>query len=209
MNKFKDLLIATHNKGKVREIADLLAPYVTGEFYSAIELGLPEPEETGSTFAENALLKARAAALGSGKISLADDSGLCVNALGGEPGIYSARWAEKPDGSGRDFRYGMKKLHDALGDHEDRSAYFVCVLALVWPDDGSANAAREEVFEGRVNGSIVWPMRGEKGFGYDPVFVADGYDISFAQMDPVKKHAISHRADAFDKLVKHCFKTTG
>lgn len=197
MRKFDgdELVVATHNKGKAREIAELLSPYVAN-FYTAGELDLPEPEETGSTFAENAILKAVAAAKGSGKPALADDSGLAVNALNGDPGIYSARWG----GLEKDFNIAMKKVHEALGDAKDRSAYFVCTLALAWPDGHS------EVFEGRVHGEIVWPMRGEKGFGYDPVFQANGYDITFAEMDPAEKQAISHRAQAFELLVQNCLK---
>ena len=197
MRKFDgdELVVATHNKGKAREIAELLSPYVAN-FYTAGELDLPEPEETGSTFAENAILKAVAAARGSGKIALADDSGLAVNALNGDPGIYSARWG----GPEKDFNIAMKKVHEALGDAKDRSAYFVCTLALAWPDGHS------EVFEGRVHGEIVWPMRGEKGFGYDPVFQANGYDITFAEMNPAEKQAISHRAQAFELLVQNCLK---
>ncbi len=190
-----ELLIATHNSGKAREISELLAPYVK-TFVTAGDLNLPEPEETGKTFAENAILKALAAAQASGKVSLADDSGLAVNALNGDPGIYSARWG----GPDKDFNLAMEKVHKALGDTEDRSAYFVCVLALGWPDGHS------EVFEGRINGTIIWPMRGDKGFGYDPVFQADSYDITFAEMEPSDKHAISHRANAFELLVKHCLK---
>ena len=195
MRKFdgEELLIATHNKGKAREISDLLAPYIK-TFCTAGDLNLPEPEETGTTFAENAILKAQAAAQASGKISLADDSGLVVKALGGDPGIYSARWG----GPDKDFNLAMKKVHEALADTEDRSASFVCVLALGWPDGYT------ETFEGRVSGTIIWPMRGDKGFGYDPVFQADGYDVTFAEMEPDEKHAISHRARAFDLMVKNC-----
>ncbi len=190
-----ELVIATHNKGKAREISDLLGPYIN-KFYTAIDLDLPEPEETGLTFHENAILKAQAGAENSGKVALADDSGLSVCALGGEPGIYSARWAEKPDGSGRDFEYAMARVNEALAGSADRSAYFMCVLALAWPD------GRVETFEGRVDGQIIWPARGDKGFGYDPIFVADGYDITFAEMEPSAKHSISHRAKAFEKLLK-------
>jgi len=189
------LLIATHNAGKAREIADLLKPYVS-VFRTASDLGLVEPEETGATFAENAILKARVAAENSGEIALADDSGLAVNALNGDPGIYSARWG----GPEKDFKLAMNKVHDALGAAKDRSASFVCVLALGWPDGHS------EVFEGRVDGRIVWPMRGDKGFGYDPIFQANGYDVTFAEMDPQEKHAISHRANAFRLLVQNCLK---
>ncbi|MGN7438772.1 MAG: RdgB/HAM1 family non-canonical purine NTP pyrophosphatase [Alcanivorax sp.] len=195
MRKFEsdELLIATHNKGKAREIAELLQPYVS-KFCTAGDLNLPEPEETGDTFQANAILKAKAAALASGKVCLADDSGLAVNALNGDPGIFSARWG----GPEKDFNLAMHKVHEALGDNPDRSAYFVCVLAMAWPD------GHTETFEGRVNGAIIWPMRGEKGFGYDPVFQADGYDVTFAEMNPVDKHAISHRANAFELLVQNC-----
>ncbi len=190
------LVIASHNAGKVREIAELLATFgVT--VVSAAALGLPEPEETGTTFAENAELKARAAAQGSGLPALADDSGLAVHALGGEPGIHSARWAET--GSGRDFGVAMEKVEAALTGKADRSAHFACVLALAWPD------GHVESFAGRVDGTLVWPPRGVRGFGYDPVFRPDGYDVTFGEMDPAKKHAISHRADAFAKLVAACF----
>ncbi len=190
------LVIASHNAGKVREIAELLAPFGVA-VVSAAALGLPEPEETGTTFAENAELKARAAAQGSGLPALADDSGLAVHALGGEPGIHSARWAET--GSGRDFGVAMEKVEAALTGKADRSAQFACVLALAWPD------GHVESFAGRVDGTLVWPPRGVRGFGYDPVFRPDGYDVTFGEMDPAKKHAISHRADAFAKLVAACF----
>lgn len=190
-----ELLIATHNHGKALEIADLLRPFVS-TFLTAADLNLPEPEETGTTFVENAVLKASLAAQASGKVCLADDSGLCVSALNGEPGIYSARWG----GPEKDFDLAMRKVHDAVGDHPDRSAAFVCVLAMAWPDGHS------EVFEGRVEGDLVWPVRGEKGFGYDPIFQAKGYNVTFAEMDPAEKHIISHRADAFAKLVRDCFK---
>ena len=197
--KFTDgkLVIASHNQGKVDEIADLLK-YFSVEVVSAAALGLPEPEETGATFVENALLKAHAAAQGSGLPSLADDSGLAVHALGGEPGIHSARWAEMP--TGRDFRVAMERVEQALQGKADRTAHFVCVLALAWPD------GHAECFEGRVDGTLVWPPRGEYGFGYDPIFRPDGYDIVFAEMAPGDKHAISHRADAFAKLVAACFR---
>lgn len=191
------IVIASHNQGKVREIAELLAPYAAS-FCSATDLALEEPEETGTTFIDNALLKARAAAQASNMLALSDDSGLSVNALGGDPGVYSARWAGEP----RDFNLAMQKVHDALGDSQDRSAAFICVLALAWPD------GREAVFEGRVEGQIVWPPRGDKGFGYDPVFVANGMDQTFAEIDPVQKHAVSHRADAFGKLCAALLEST-
>lgn len=189
--QFDELVVATHNPGKVREIGDLLKDHVS-TVYSAGELGLPEPIEDGDTFEANALIKARAAAQASGKVSLADDSGLCVNALGGDPGIYSARWG----GEEKDFNLAMERVHTELGNAEDRSAYFVCALALVMPDGA------EHVFRGEVHGDIVWPMRGTKGFGYDPIFVADGMDQTFAEIDPGQKHAMSHRARAFDALKK-------
>ncbi|MAE50635.1 MAG: non-canonical purine NTP pyrophosphatase, RdgB/HAM1 family [Micavibrio sp.] len=185
----EDLVIASHNQGKVREIAELLKPYVS-RFYSASDLDLAEPEETGKTFIANALLKARAAAEASGKVALADDSGLSVCALNGDPGIYSARWAGEP----RDFNVAMERVHNELGDSADRSAAFMCVLALAWPN-GDA-----QTFEGRIDGEIVWPPRGERGFGYDPIFVAKGMQRTFAEIDPQDKHRISHRANAFQKL---------
>ncbi|WP_448191785.1 RdgB/HAM1 family non-canonical purine NTP pyrophosphatase [Azospirillum sp. sgz301742] len=188
------LVIATHNPGKVREIADLLRPYAKN-FASSIDLGLPEPEETGSTFVANAELKALAAAK-AGHIALADDSGLVVPALGGDPGIYSARWA----GPTKDFRVAMQKVEDGLAGKSDRSAYFVCALSLAWPD------GHVETVEGRCHGTLVWPARGEKGFGYDPIFIPNGYGITFGEMDPAKKHEMSHRADAFRQLVERCFR---
>lgn len=197
------LVIASHNQGKVREIRDLLAPFGI-EPVSAGELGLPEPEETGTTFAENALLKARASAL-SGLPALSDDSGLEVKALGGRPGVYTADWAVRQwfEGEpGRDWYMAMGKVEGLLaeqGPSVDRSAAFVCTLAVAWPDGHS------EVFEGRVEGSLTWPPRGALGFGYDPVFVASGADQTFAEIDPAAKHAISHRADAFKKLVAALF----
>lgn len=197
-----NLVIASHNKGKVREIGDLLHPYhVT--CMSADELNLPEPEETETTFEGNAALKALAAAKASGKPALADDSGLCVNALGGDPGIYSARWAIKdinnPD---KDFSYAMEKVLDLLGKQEpdDRSAFFACALCLAWPD------GHTETFVGKVHGTLTDSLRGDKGFGYDPLFVPDGFDITFAEMDPAAKHKISHRAQAFGLLIDACFK---
>ncbi len=185
------LLAATHNKGKVSELKDLFEPYGF-QVVSALELGLDEPEETETTFAGNALLKARAAMRATGLPALSDDSGLAVTALGGEPGIYSARWAGEP----RDFYRAMERVEEALkaSGSQDRSAKFVCALAVAWPD------GQEAVFEGEVHGTLVWPPRGTKGFGYDPVFVADGEAITFGEMDPDRKHAMSHRADAVKKL---------
>ena len=190
------LVIASHNAGKVREIGDLLAPFGT-EVVSAGALGLPEPDETGDTFVANAELKARAAAAASGLPALADDSGLAVEALGGAPGIYSARWA----GESKDFARAMAKVHTAMGTEKDRTGRFVCALALAWPDGHC------ETFEGIVEGEIVWPPRGENGFGYDPIFLPKGGDRTFGEMDANAKHAISHRANAFALLVAACFKT--
>ncbi len=187
------LIIASHNPGKVREIAELLEPH-GADVVSAGALGLPEPEETGTTFVANAELKARAAAAASGLASLADDSGLAVDALDGAPGIYSARWA----GPAKDFDFAMRRVNDELGDR-DRAARFVCALALAWPDGHC------DIFEGTVAGTLVWPPRGGRGFGYDPMFLPAGGAETFGEMDPAAKHAISHRADAFRKLVAACF----
>ncbi len=197
------LVIASHNPGKVREIADLLEPF-GAEVTSAADLGLPEPEETGTTFAENAELKARAAAEALGRPALADDSGLVVAALAGEPGIHSARWA----GPDKDFRAAMQKVEDELKGKgiegkEGRRAHFACGLALCWPDDDQGGLL--EAFQGAVPGTLVWPPRGTGGFGYDPVFVADGHDVTFGEMTAAEKHKISHRARAFGKLVDACF----
>ena len=190
------LVVATHNPGKVREIKDLLRPFDV-DAVAAGELGLPEPEETGTTFAANAELKALAAATAAGLPALADDSGLSVAALDGEPGIYSARWA----GPGKDFSVAMEKIHDLLAAQgkETSRAHFTCALTLAWPD------GHVETFVGEVHGDLVWPPRGLNGFGYDPVFQADGYDITFGEMDPDAKHAISHRAVAFRQLIDSCF----
>jgi XTP/dITP diphosphohydrolase len=202
------LVIASHNAGKVREIRALLAPYGIDPV-SAGDLSLPEPEETGTTFAENALLKAHASAKGSGLPALADDSGLCVKALGGAPGVYTADWAERQSfeaqalgGPGRDWYMAMGKVEGKLaelGPDADRSAYFTCTLAIAWPD------GHAELFEGHAHGSLAWPPRGTMGFGYDPVFVPAGCNQSFAELAPAEKHAMSHRADAFRKLVAAIF----
>ena len=187
------LVIASHNEGKVREIRALLAPYGI-EPVSAASLDIPEPEETGASFAANAELKARFSADCSGLVALADDSGLCVEALGGDPGIYSARWAGEP----RDFGAAMALVHqrlDETGPDAGRDAHFVCALSLCWPD------GHIETFEGRVDGTLTWPPRGDKGFGYDAMFVPLGATQTFGEIDPDAKHAISHRADAFAKLV--------
>ena len=186
------LVVASHNPGKVREISALLKPHGFS-LISAADLNLPEPIETGTTFAENARLKALAAATGANRPAVADDSGLVVPALGGAPGIYSARWA----GPGKDFKPAMKKVMDKLGK-KDRSAYFFCALAVAWPD------RHVEVFEGRVEGALTWPMRGDKGFGYDPIFVPKGHDMTFGEMEPATKHSLSHRANAFQKFIAAC-----
>jgi XTP/dITP diphosphohydrolase len=187
------LVVASHNKGKVREIYDLLAPYGIA-VRGAAEFGLPEPEETGNTFAQNAVLKARAAAIATKLPALADDSGLSVDALDGSPGIYSARWA----GPERDFKLAMAKVERLFIELKlsDRSAKFVCALAL------SDAQGRTEVFEGEVRGRIEFPPRGTKGFGYDPIFIANGMNQTFGEIEPAAKHAISHRARAFAKFAK-------
>jgi XTP/dITP diphosphohydrolase len=204
------LVIASHNRGKVREIGALLGPHGLAPV-SAAALELPEPDEIGVSFAENADLKARQAADLSGLPALADDSGLCVEALAGRPGIYSARWAlagdpKVPPAAGpgevegaRDFGRAMRRVWDALeaaGPDASRNAHFVCALALCWPDGHC------EWFEGRVEGVLVWPPRGDRGFGYDPMFVPEGREVTFGEMDPAEKHRVSHRADAFRKLVE-------
>ena len=198
------LVIATHNAGKLREIGALLEPYGV-KCLSAGSLGLPEPAETGTTFVENALIKARASAEASGMAALSDDSGLSVAALDGRPGVYTADWAERQwfEGEpGRDWFMAMGKVEGMLrerGDDVDRSAAFHCVLAIAWPDGEYA------VYEGIAPGSLSWPPRGEMGFGYDPVFVPEGLDQTLAEIAPEEKHRISHRADAFAKLVAEQF----
>ncbi|MDE8651936.1 RdgB/HAM1 family non-canonical purine NTP pyrophosphatase [Novosphingobium album (ex Liu et al. 2023)] len=198
------LVIATHNAGKLKEIGALLAPYgIT--CLSAGALGLPEPAETGTTFVENALIKAHAAARAAQMPALADDSGMSVAALGGRPGVYTADWAERQwfEGEpGRDWYMAMGKVEGMLcqlGPEVDRSCWFSCVLAIAWPDGDSVT------YEGRVDGTYRWPPRGTMGFGYDPVFVPKGRDVTFAELAPEEKHRISHRADAFAKLVKDQF----
>ena len=189
------LVIASHNQGKVVEIADLLRP-LSIDIVGARELGLDEPVETGQTFIENAILKAKLAAKAAQLPALADDSGLVVNALGGAPGIYSARWA----GPKKDFSHAMRRVSEALllGGNPDRSCSFVCALALAWPD------GHTESFEGRVDGNITWPARGQNGFGYDAIFTPLGHQQTFGEMDPSVKHAMSHRADAFTQLFSAC-----
>jgi XTP/dITP diphosphohydrolase len=191
LNPGERLVVATHNQGKLREIEVLVAPFGMS-VVSAGALGLPEPEETGDTFEANALLKAEAAAAASGLPALADDSGIAVDALGGAPGIYSARWA----GPGKDFAAAMGSVEDklrALGATapEQRKAHFVAVLALAYPDGG------HDLFRGEVHGTLVYPPRGANGFGYDPMFVPNGHDVTFGEMDPAAKQAMSHRARAF------------
>jgi XTP/dITP diphosphohydrolase len=186
------LVIASHNQGKVAEISTLLRPFRI-EAISASSRGIPEPEETGASFEANAELKARAAAEASGLPALADDSGLVVPALGGAPGIYSARWS----GPAKDFGTAMARVHHELGDRS-RFAYFVAVLALAWPDGDL------DLFRGEVAGTLVWPPRGERGFGYDPMFVPAGGEATFGEIEPAEKHRISHRARAFAKLVEGC-----
>jgi XTP/dITP diphosphohydrolase len=198
------LVLATHNAGKLREFQDLLAPFGL-DIVSAGELNLPEPDETGTTFVENAHLKAHAAAQATGMIALADDSGLSVDALGGQPGVYTANWAETPNG--RDFRLGMRRVEDALqaagaqGPGERRGA-FNCTFCLAHPD------GREQFYVGRVEGTMVWPPRGSQGHGFDPMFMPDGYDITFGEMPAETKHSwapgrqgLSHRARAFSLFV--------
>lgn len=199
------VVIATHNSGKLREMRELLAPYGI-DAVSAGELGLGEPDETGATFAENARIKALAAALAANMPAFADDSGLCVDALGGAPGIHSARWA----GPDKDFHAAMAQIERLIGERgatnpNQRRAHFVSALCLAWPD------GHWEDFEGRVDGALVWPPRGEKGFGYDPVFLPDGYDRTFGEMSAQEKHGLpprglglSHRARAFVALAKAC-----
>lgn len=187
------LVIATHNPGKLREILALVAPFGVA-VTSAGELGLPEPEEDAADFFGNARIKALTAATGSGLPALADDSGFCVAALGGAPGVLSARWA----GPGKDFAPAMARVWAEIGDNPDRRAWFVAALCLAWPDGYT------ETFLGRVDGAVVWPPRGAHGFGYDPIFVPAGGMFTFGEMDPAEKHALSHRARAFAQLTGAC-----
>lgn len=192
------VVVASHNTGKLREISDLLVPYGL-DAVSAAELDLPEPEETETTFAGNARLKAVAAAVATGLPALSDDSGLAVDALGGAPGIYSARWA----GPDKDFNIAMRKVADEVRSRHGwtapgPAAHFVCALCLAWPDGSN------QVFEGRVSGVLVWPPRGMQGFGYDPMFRPEGHDVTFGEMEPERKHAMSHRARAFALFVEAC-----
>jgi XTP/dITP diphosphohydrolase len=188
------LVLASHNKGKLREIEDLLRPLGI-EVVSAGELGLPEPEEDAPDFAGNARIKAVAAATASGLPALSDDSGFCVAALGGAPGVLSARWA----GPAKDFGHAMATVYERMGDDSDRRAWFIAALCLAWPD------GHTETFMGRVDGAVVWPPRGDKGFGYDPMFVPAGAQQTFGEIDPEEKHAVSHRARAFAQVLTSCF----
>ncbi|MCZ4365431.1 RdgB/HAM1 family non-canonical purine NTP pyrophosphatase [Sulfitobacter dubius] len=195
----KRILIATHNAGKLEEMRQLFAPHGV-EVIGAAEMNLPEPEETEATFVGNARIKAHAAAKATGMPALADDSGIEVEALDNAPGVYTADWAETENG--RDFIMAMTKTRNLLEEKKaphPRRARFCATLVLAWPD------GHDEVFAGKVNGTLVWPMRGEQGHGYDPMFQPDGHDITFAEMDAEQKNSISHRADAFAKLIAGCF----
>lgn len=207
----RTIVVASHNAGKIREIADLIGPFGFSA-RSAAELNFEEPDETGTTFEENAAIKALASAKASGLPALSDDSGLVVDALGGAPGVYTANWAEKADGT-RDFAMAMEKVEKALAEKgtseaKDRTARFVSVLCLAWPD------GHTELFRGEVEGHVVWPPRGQKGFGYDPVFQPQGYETTFGEMSAEEKHgwkpgdaaALSHRARAFKLFVETCLK---
>lgn len=190
--KLKTLVLATHNQGKIKEF-DVLLKGLVGEIKNAGDLRLIEPPEYGKTFVENAVMKAETAMKACGYACLADDSGLSVNALGGEPGVYSADWAGYP----RDFQKAMSMVHEKMGNADDKGAYFTSVLALAYPD------GRVEVFEGRVDGHLVWPPRGIEGFGYDPMFVPEGYDKTFGEMSADEKHSVSHRARAVEKFITY------
>lgn len=193
------LLVATHNAGKLEEIADLLRPFGVN-VVGAAQMDLPEPEETEDNFIGNARIKAHAAAQATGLPALADDSGIAIDALNGAPGVYTADWAETPNG--RDFVLAMTRAHnelEAANAPYPRKAQFCCTLVLAWPD------GHDEVFEGVMKGQVIWPMRGDQGHGYDPIFQPDGYQITFGEMDRWEKNSISHRADAFKKLVAGCF----
>ncbi|WP_146347658.1 RdgB/HAM1 family non-canonical purine NTP pyrophosphatase [Falsiphaeobacter marinintestinus] len=193
------LLIATHNKGKLEEMEHLLKPFGVS-VVGAAEMDLPEPEETEDTFVGNARIKAHAAAKATGLPALSDDSGITIDALGGAPGVYTADWAETPNG--RDFVMAMTRAHDELeakNAPHPRFAQFRCTLVLAWPD------GHDEAFEGVMPGHLVWPMRGDNGFGYDPMFVPEGFDITFAEMDRWEKNKISHRARAVKQFIAGCF----
>ena len=196
LQRGEKIIIASHNAGKLREVAALLAPHGI-EVTSAGTLGLPEPEETETSFLGNARIKAHAAARAAGMPALSDDSGFSVAALDGAPGVYTADWAMRPEG-GRDYALAMGKVHDLAKHAPDRAAWFTCALVLAWPDE------HEEGFEGKAEGVWVWPPRGAHGFGYDPMFVPQGYSATFGEMDPDEKHRISHRAAAFALLAAAC-----
>jgi non-canonical purine NTP pyrophosphatase (RdgB/HAM1 family) len=188
------LVLASHNKGKLAELADLLRPYQI-EIVSAGDLGLPEPAETAPDFAGNARIKALAAATATGLPAFSDDSGFCTAALGGQPGVLSARWA----GPGKDFAHAMALVNERVGDAADRRAWFVAALCLAWPD------GHTETFLGRIDGTMVWPPRGSNGFGYDPMFAPEGGTLTFGEMEPEAKHALSHRVRAFAQVMASCF----
>lgn len=192
-----ELVIATHNKGKMAEMTALFAPFGI-KLYSAADLGLESPPETGTTFAENSEMKARYVAEKTGKPALSDDSGMCVNALDGAPGVYTADWAE--ENGPRDFNYAMEKVIRLMGDNPDRSARFVSVLTLCWPD------GHIEMAEGVAEGTLVWPMRGTKGHGMDPIFVPQGDSRTYAEMEQEEKNGISHRARSFRAMIDKCFR---
>ena len=195
----EQLVIATHNQGKLEEIRHLFEPFKIN-IIGANQLNITEPEETEDSFVGNARIKAHVSAKMSNLPSLADDSGITIDALNGAPGVYTANWAETS--AGRDFVYAMEKTHNALCEVDapyPRSAQFRCTLVLAWPD------GHDEVFEGVIEGSLVWPMRGENGHGYDPIFLPNGYSETFGEMDRWEKNKISHRADAFSKLLSGCF----
>lgn len=192
-----ELVLASHNKGKLREIDEMLKGRVE-KLSSAADYGIEAPAETGTTFIENSVIKALAVAKATGKIALADDSGVCVSALNGAPGVYSADWAEEP-GKPRDFGMAMKRVHDEVGSNPDKRAHFTCCLVLAWPD------GHYEAVEGYVHGNITWPPRGDKGFGYDPIFVPNGETRTYGEMEHSEKESSSHRADAFKKLLARCF----
>jgi XTP/dITP diphosphohydrolase len=195
------LVVATHNEGKLSELRPLLEPLGI-KILSAKDMDLPEPDETEGTFVGNAVLKSRAAARCSGYTALADDSGLSVETLCGAPGVHSARWAinrDHPDAP-RDFDIAMERVHREMGNSENRKAQFVCSIALSWPD------GHDEYVEGTIDGTIVWPPRGDKGFGYDPIFMPDGHDRTFAEMEAAEKEQISHRRNAIEKILEKCFR---
>lgn len=193
-----ELVIATHNEGKRAEFDALFKKEgLNLRLYSAAALGVESPVETGTTFVENSVLKAKFVAEKTGKVAMADDSGICVDALNGAPGVYTADWAEEP--GTRDFNYAMKKINDAVGSNPNRGAQFVSVITLCWPD------GHTETVEGIAPGTLVWPPRGKEGHGCDPMFVPEGYDVTYAEMPAEKKNAISHRASSFKKIISLCF----